>query len=87
MVRYRPGMDVNQALAELLKEHQKQAELSDEALALASALPKMTAVRYRDNPADGKLAPLQRMAAALDTSLEDLLREAPERARQSAHAA
>ena len=77
-------MDVNQALAELLKEHQKQAALTDEALALASALPKVTAVRYRDNPADGKLAPLQRMATVFDTSLEDLLYEAHARTRRSA---
>lgn len=85
MGRYRPHMDVNKALAELLAEHKKQADLTDEALALASATPKATLQRYLANPGDAKLGALQRIAAALGTSLGDLDREA--HARTTAHAA
>lgn len=85
MGRYRPGMDVNQAIAGLLQERKVQADLTDEALALASATPKSTLQRYLASPGDAKVASLQRIAAALGTSLGELDREA--RARQSAHAA
>lgn len=74
-------MDVNQAIAELLQEHKTKAELTDEALALASATPKATLQRYLANPGDAKVGSMQRIAAALGTSLGDLDREA--RARTS----
>lgn len=78
------GMDHNQAIAELLQERKDEAGLTDEALALASATPKSTLQRYLANPGDAKVASLQRIAAALGTSLGDLDREA--HARQSAAA-
>jgi len=78
-------MDVNQAIAELLRERKDQAGLTDEALALESATPKSTMQRYLANPGGAQVASLQRIAAALGTSLGELDREA--HARQSAHAA
>lgn len=81
-------MDANQALAELLQEQKKKADLSLEALALESAIPSSTVDRYLKDPEQGRLGQLDRLSTALGKDLEDLLREARTRAKQpAAHAA
>lgn len=77
-------MDANQALAELLQEHKKKADLSEEALALESAIPRTTLQRYLKDPGEGRLGQLDRLSTALGAELEDLLREARTRAKQPA---